>query len=142
MHDQTTRLLQGMADAFNRADLRGFVAPFVFPCLIVVPGHRTIMRSEDDFVTFLEPLRGELLLQGVKRIRPALGAVELLRNGRFRAWIRWSYEYEDRVEPKGYDTVYFLRVRADGSLGIEMVDFEEADDESADSADVGITVPI
>lgn len=141
MHDRTTRLLQGMADAFNHADLRGFVAPFVFPCLIVVPGHRTIMRSGDDFVTFLEPLRGALLLQGVKRIRPALGAVELLRNGRFRAWVRWSYEYEDRVESRGYDSVYFLRVQAGGSLAIEMVDFEEAGDASADAACVGIAVP-
>lgn len=122
---ETDRLLRDMAEAFNRGDLRGFVAPHTFPCLIAVPGHRTIMRSADDFVTFLEPLRGELILRGVKRVVPFLGAVELLRSGRFRAWVRWTYAFEDRAEAKGYDSVYYLRIRADGSLAIDMVDCEE-----------------
>ena len=104
-----------------RGTMDGIVADYSFPCPVRWHGGFSILQSKEELAGVLMDHRDDCLARGLADIEPILAAVELPQTGRFRAWSRWRYDYQDGQEIASVNSVYYLTFRPDHGLRIEMV---------------------
>lgn len=94
-----------------------------FPFPLHIEDEQHVMWREADLRGFLLDRRSRLLGRGVVRVAAQVAGIEVPRNGRFRAWVRWLYFTSSRMTEEDSASIFYLRREASGRIEAEMCHF-------------------
>jgi hypothetical protein len=117
-----TALMTRLGQLFMADRLEEATRFWTFPCPVEVAGELTVMPDARALEGFFRRRRELAREMGLLDMTPHVIAVEVPRDGRFRAWLRWRYAFADRTEEDSHASVYFMVRKRSGALVIEMMD--------------------
>ncbi len=101
------------------AEMTGF---WSFPCPVEVGGRLVVMRDPPMLRDYFARRHDQAQVDGLTAMIPRIAAIEMPRQGRFRVWLRWQYEFADLCVPDDAASLYYMARSAGGGLSIEMMD--------------------
>jgi hypothetical protein len=116
-----TGLFHRYSELVRSRNLREITRLYRFPCMIEADDRTIVTKDAGALEAFLAERLARLDAAQVKDLVPRVAAVEMPRADRFRAWVRWSLHYSDRVEHDAVGMIYYLVRSPRGVLTIEMV---------------------
>ena len=123
MPQSVTGLFVRYSELVRSRNLREVARFYRFPCLIELPDRTVVAMNMDELEALLTERSTHLAAAEVIDITARVAAVEMPRENRFRAWVRWAYHYPDRVEPDGAGIIYYLVRSPGGLIAIEMLSY-------------------
>lgn len=123
MPQSVTGLFVRYAALLRSRNLREAARFYRFPCLIEFPDRTVVAMNIDQLEALLVEWSSHIAAAEVIDVTARVAAVEMPRENRFRAWVRWAYHYPDRIEPDGAGVIYYLTRSPGGLIAIEMLSY-------------------
>lgn len=95
---------------------------YLLPQALYLSGNPWVLRNTADTVAAMACLHQMLRDRQILSRTPVIKAVELPRQGRFRAWVRWDEGSAEPAQSRTSEMVYYFRETPDGPR-TEMVEF-------------------
>jgi len=93
-----------------------------FPCPLEIGGDLVVMRDPAMLADHFAHQHVQARQDGLTAMIPRIAAIEMPRQGRFRVWLRWQYEFADLCVPDEAASLYYMARTSRGGLTIEMMD--------------------
>ena len=120
MFSLVTAHLRRRADLLFGGHYDQIAAQYSYPLPMYLGTTRVIVRNPDEACSILCLLRAAYLERGVIALQPLVTAVDLPRDGRFRAWVDWHELARSAQESRASSVVYYCKSIPTG-LRTEMI---------------------
>lgn len=124
MYRSITAHLQLRSDLLLSGRYEELSRHYLLPQAIYLTDSPWVLRHTADAVTAMTRLHQMLRDRNVQRRVPKVTALQLPREGRFRAWVRWFEYAADPALNRTSEIVYYFRETPAG-LKSEMLEFKE-----------------
>jgi hypothetical protein len=122
MFTQVSALLRHRAERLWNGQFDALAAQYIYPLPMYMGSSRLIVRNADEAASMLCLLRSAYLQRGVIALQPRVTALDLPREGRFRAWVDWHELAIPAEETRLSSVIYYCRMTASG-VRTEMVNY-------------------
>jgi hypothetical protein len=123
MYRSITEHLQRRGDLLLSGQYEELSRLFMLPQALYLSDTPWVLRDTADVVAAMGRLHQMLRGRQVNRRVPKVTALQLPRQGRFRAWVRWSEYSADPAQNRTSEVVYYFRETPSG-LKTEMLEFK------------------
>jgi hypothetical protein len=122
MFSQVASQLRNRAAWLLAGQFDRIVAEYCFPLPVHLGPSRVIVRSPEEATAMLGLQQAAFLGRGVISLQPCVTAMDLPRDGRFRAWVDWHEQAHPGQRAQLSTAIYYCRQTPAG-FRIEMVDY-------------------
>jgi hypothetical protein len=120
MFSHVTAHLRRRAELLLGGHFDQVAAQYLFPLPLYLGASRVIVRNAVEATDILCLLRAAYLERGVIALQPRVTAIDLPRDGRFRAWVDW-HELALPVEKSRVSSVLYYCKSTPTGLRTEMI---------------------
>ncbi|MCX7287448.1 MAG: hypothetical protein NTW20_07750 [Rhodobacterales bacterium] len=116
MFHEISAQLRHRADLLLQGRIDELVTSYHCPLPLELGDRRLIVCTVEEGLAMLSLLRAALLSRGVVALRPTVVALDLPRNGRFRAWVDWQEVALSAQETRTSSSVHYCRITPSGPV--------------------------
>lgn len=124
MYRSITEHLQRRGDLLLSGQYEELSRLFLLPQAIYLSDTPWVLCNTGEVVAAMGRLHQMLGDRQVQRLVPKVTALQLPRQGRFRAWVKWSETSADPAQNRTSELVYYFRETPDGPKS-EMLEFKQ-----------------
>ena len=115
--------MQRRADLLAAGRLGELVEAYLYPLVLYLGNQQKIIDGPGEMIWVFSELQQDHLTRGVTHLVAEVAAVDLPRQGRFRAWVSYHEMGSGTWQPKRSDVVHYCRDTAEG-IKSEMLEYE------------------